>query len=233
MNDYIDSIIDHMQVRPNQTLAEEVYLAMRQAIIQGHIMEGQRINEKELSSRAHISRTPIREALHRLTEEKLISYVPHVGAVVTRITPADVAEIFEIRIVLDRLATFHAMQNMQAADFDALDQLLTETEAANQESDIPTVIHGFEAFNNFIYQQSQMPHLILIVSRLRDYLKHLRDVSLNGQERRNKALQEHREIYELMREQNRPELGRILAEHLTYSKTFILSEMAQGQQHAN
>ncbi|MCH4169737.1 MAG: GntR family transcriptional regulator [Lactobacillus sp.] len=225
MSDYIDVIINNMEIKPRQTLAEEVYLGMRKSIIQGQILSGQRINEKEFSTRAHISRTPIRVALHRLAEEGLVEYVAHIGAVVSQITAKDVEEIFEIRIALDRLATFNAMTNMSPEDYEALNQLLLATEAANAQDDIPTVIRGFEDFNNFIYQASNMPHLVMIVARLRDYLKRLRDVSLSGADRRAKALVEHRHIYELMLEQNRPELGRVLTEHLAYSKTFILEEM--------
>lgn len=228
MKDYIDIIMAHMEVKPNQTLAEEVYLGMRKTIIQGHLLSGQRINEKEFSNRAHISRTPIRVALHRLADERLIEYVTNVGAVVSQITAEDVEEIFDIRIVLDRLATFKAAENMVQADFDRLNQLITQTEAFNAKGDVAAVIQGVENFNELIYEFSNMPHLVMIVGQLRDYLKRLRDVSLNGEARRVKALAEHRQIYELMLEKNRPELGQLLAEHLTYSKTFILSEMAQN-----
>lgn len=226
MNDYIDMILKHMEPKPNRTLAEEVYLGMQSAIINGDILAGQRINEKEFSTRAHISRTPIRVALHRLADEKLIEYVTNVGAVVSGIKPEDVEEIFEIRIVLDRLATFKAVDNMTSKDFDDLNQLLIQTEHDNDAGDVPAVIAGVEQFNQAIYHYSNMPHLVLIIGQLRDYLKHLRDVSLNGVPRRSKALAEHRRMYELMREKNRPELGQLLAEHLTYSKTFILNEMA-------
>ncbi|GBG95882.1 GntR family transcriptional regulator [Ligilactobacillus salitolerans] len=225
---YNKDIFANLEVKPDQTLSETVYHALRAAIVSGQIPAGERINEKALSDSAHISRTPIREALHRLADEKFVEIISHAGAVVSRITEQDVEEIFELRIALDRIATFHAMQNMTEDQFQTLGNLLKETSSLNDEDNLTEVIKNFGKFNNYIYECSNMPRLTMIVSGLRDYMQRLRDVSLYEKARRDKALHEHFLIYEGMVEKNRPVVGQILTEHLTYAKMYLLSEMEQN-----
>lgn len=224
-NEYTDNIFSTMELRPDQTLAETVYHALRAAIVAGKIPAGTHINEKALSSKAHISRTPIRDALHRLADESFVEIISHSGAVVSRITSQDVEEIFEIRIVLDRLATFHAMDNMGKKEFKILKELLDQTTSLNDSDQLEQVIQYFGYFNDYIYKCSNMPRLSMIVSNLRDYVQRLRDVSLYGKKRRDKALHEHYLIYEAMLEKNHAFAGQILTEHLTYAKLYLLSEM--------
>jgi len=87
-----------MESRPIREIAYEV---LKHAIITGEIPAGERIVETEYADRLHISRTPLREALRRLTTEGLLEALPKRGLRVTSPTEAEIAELFECRSMIE------------------------------------------------------------------------------------------------------------------------------------
>ena len=84
---------------------EIAYRKIRDKIINGSLKPGQPITEEMLCSELDMSRTPIREALIRLQYENLVSIIERKGAIVNKITPQDVVEIFQIRLLIEPYAT--------------------------------------------------------------------------------------------------------------------------------
>lgn len=229
MDEYMENVIASIDLSQNKPLNEIVYEGVRSAIIRGLIPVGERINEKEYASQMNISRTPIRDALRRIEKEGLVEYIPRYGVIVKKISISDAEEIYKIRKSLDVLATKNAMQLMTEEDFLELKFNLEKTTIANENNEIEKVIHLFSEFNEMIYDYSQMPLLKSIVIKLREYVKRFRDISLSGEERRNKALNEHWLIYKLMKNQQYEAIGPLIEEHLDYSKKFIINEMIYTQ----
>ena len=95
----------------NTNLREQIYDILKNMIVHREIQPGEKINEDRVAKETGVSRTPIREALCRLENEKIIEMIPRRGAFVIRQTEATVREVLEIREVLEglvtRLATIH------------------------------------------------------------------------------------------------------------------------------
>jgi DNA-binding GntR family transcriptional regulator len=89
------------------TLAEQAYVDLRERIMSGRLPAGQRLMPEELASTLAISPTPIKEALHRLATDGLVEAETRRGAVVRRITRADVAELYEARLLVEGYALRH------------------------------------------------------------------------------------------------------------------------------
>ncbi len=83
---------------------EEVYDVLRRAIVTGRLPEGERLVEARLAQALSISRTPVREALHKLEHDDLVIPLPTRGFVVRRITARDVGELFQLRVLLEPTA---------------------------------------------------------------------------------------------------------------------------------
>jgi DNA-binding FadR family transcriptional regulator len=64
----------------------QVYAALREAIVRAELEPGRQLSENELAGRLGVSRTPVREALVRLRDERLVEIVPQLGTFVTRIS---------------------------------------------------------------------------------------------------------------------------------------------------
>lgn len=229
MHDYMEEIMELVDLKQNLPINESVYNGLRQAIIKGIIPAGERINEKEYAERLNISRTPIREALRRLETEQLVERIPGFGTVVKKITVGDAIEIFKIRKVLEVLATTNAMHNMTEEDYAELRRLLERTDEANNEGDVRLVTELFGEFNAMIYRFSRMPRLAQIVTSLSEYLKRFRDISMRAKARRDKAISEHWMIYEGMLARDEERINMIIVKHLDYSKDHIIMEMVEGE----
>ncbi|MGP6147007.1 GntR family transcriptional regulator [Jeotgalibaca sp. A122] len=225
----MEAVIKLVDLKQNLPINESVFNGLRQAIIQGIIPAGDRINEKEYAERLNISRTPIREALRRLEKEQLVEKIPGYGTVVKKITVGDAIEIFKIRKVLEVLATTNAMHIMSEEDYAELRELLERTDEANNNDDVKLVTELFGEFNAMIYRFSKMPRLAHIVTALSEYLKRFRDISLRGKARRDKAISEHWMIYEGMRDRDEERITLIITKHLDYSKDNIIMEMVEGE----
>ncbi|MGX7243656.1 GntR family transcriptional regulator [Enterococcus quebecensis] len=225
MSTVSEAVGKNLDLSVNEPLKELVYDAFRKTIILGEIPAGQRINEKEFSEVMNISRTPIRYALQKLVAEDLVDHVPGVGIIVKGISINDAHEIYAIRKSLDVLATITAMKVMTNKDFEELKKLLEETEQLNEQNEIDQVLKKFSDFNDLIYEKSKMLRLKSIVMKLREYLVYFRDISIRSKNRRDKALNEHWQIYNCMKNQEEAQLGLLIEEHLDYSQTFIIKEM--------
>lgn len=224
MDDYIGEIIKATDASQYLPLNEMVYNGLRKAIIDGRVPIGIRINEKEYADRMNISRTPVREALKRLEAEDLVEYIPRFGVIVKKINRADIIEIYQIRVALDVLATDNAMKIMTEEQFDEMKALLELTEERNRNGNIDGVIELFTAFNTMIYKNAKMPRLISILAKLQEYLLRFRDISIRGEARRRKALDEHWLIFRAMKNKDEKQVSMIIEEHLLYSMQFIIAE---------
>ena len=74
---------------------------LRQALLNGDLLPGERLLTAQLSERFQVSPTPLREALHRFAGEGLVEFVPQRGARVTELSAADSRELTELRLLLD------------------------------------------------------------------------------------------------------------------------------------
>lgn len=82
---------------------------LRRAILSGDLKPGERLLTAQLSESFSVSPTPLREALHRFAGEGLVEFVPQRGARVTALSPADSAELTELRSLLEPVAVAHAI----------------------------------------------------------------------------------------------------------------------------
>jgi DNA-binding GntR family transcriptional regulator len=84
-----------------KTLAQSAYEALRVLILSGELKPGERLVERELARRVNVSRTPLREALQRLERDGLAANKPGLGYVTVAFDPRVVADIYELREVLE------------------------------------------------------------------------------------------------------------------------------------
>lgn len=232
LDEYFEDLVALIDLSQNKPLNQSVYEGLRTAIIKGVIPVGERINEKEYSLRLNISRTPIREALRRIEEEGLVEYIPRYGTVVKKVTKADVEEIFKIRVVLEILATTNAMRVMTDEQYDEMKELLDCTDELNRQGELKQVIELSGEFNQMLFRFSNMPRLESILIKLKAYLSRFRDISLNDAKRRERALREHRFIYENMRNNNEEFVNMLIREHLDHSRKFILFQLEKEENEA-
>jgi DNA-binding GntR family transcriptional regulator len=105
---------------PEGTKADELALALEQAIVRGELAPGQVLRQDDLSERYGVSRTPVREALRRLAALGLVSFEPNRGVRVRTLSREELREAFLVRAELESLATEMAVPHFGAAELEAL-----------------------------------------------------------------------------------------------------------------
>lgn len=117
---------------------ERVYDELKQAIIKNELKSGEILNERHLAVTLGISRTPVREALQWLEREGWVETEPCKGAWVRRFTDQDIADIYQIRRVMEPLAIALAVPRMGAAEDRHLSELLERQKCATKVVDHKT-----------------------------------------------------------------------------------------------
>lgn len=108
----------------DNTLSGQTTIALREAIVTGQILPGEKLNEPKLAKQHSVSRGPLREAIRRLVSMGLVEHKPHVGASVIPLEVNRVIELYEVREALEGMAASLAATHMSEEGIGELKQLL-------------------------------------------------------------------------------------------------------------
>lgn len=178
----------------SQSLEEMVFSRLEEEILDGSLQRGDSLGEISLSKRLGVSRTPIRGALHRLSEEGLVDIAPNKGAKVVGINKEDLIDIYRIRERLEGLASALAAKRINE---DALAKLRETVEIAEfyiSKNDTEHLKELDTVFHKEIYKASGSRFLEHTLSELHKKIKLYRKRSLSVPGRLEKSLLEHKEI---------------------------------------
>ncbi|WP_424939039.1 GntR family transcriptional regulator [Aliiroseovarius sp. S253] len=119
-----------------QSLPDVIANDLRERILSGELSEGEVIRQEALADEYDVSRMPIREALKRLDSEGLVHLTNNRGASVVKHSIAEIAEIFDLRILVEVDLFKRAIPNMTQADFDLCEDILDKMETSYDEDDV-------------------------------------------------------------------------------------------------
>jgi len=130
-----NSIADIDEAAESTTLAQRSFDSIKADIISGQIAQGSKIVESDLALKYGISRGPLREAIHRLEQMKLVIRIPHAGSRVVTLDSKMMQDIYIARESLEGMAARLAARLMSDDEIAALSRLLDEHEASIGETD--------------------------------------------------------------------------------------------------
>lgn len=135
-----------------QLLRDQAFERLRDAIITGHFAPGARLIERDLCEKMGVSRTSIREVLRRLEAEKLIHVEPRRGPVVARVTRKQVAEIYEVRALLEAALVRRFAREASNDDIAALRLIYEDLRIAREAADVPAIVVLTRRFTEHMMQ---------------------------------------------------------------------------------
>lgn len=199
-------------ISERQTLSEQVFDTLKEAIVSGELPQGSKITEDQLAKQYGISRGPLREAIRRLESLRLLVRIPHAGTRVVTLTPEMMQEIYEIREALEGMSARLAASKMSDKEISELQSLLNHHEKSIMESQGKEYFQqeGDLDFHYCIARASNNQWLMqLLSSELYQLLRMCRQRSSQTPERPLRALKEHRQIVDAIANRD-PELAEIL-----------------------
>lgn len=176
-------------------IRDEVFFQIRKAIIRGDYKPGEKLQEEDLAEQLGTSRTPVREALRKLESERLVTYYPHRGTVVSEISNDEIDELFAVRTLIEVLIARRAAVKATPDDIKKLRAYLEKTECGD---DTDVILDSVEAFNEKIFQISGAERLTDLNRRIREYLQRLLISSHTEPRRKAEAAAEHMKIVEAL-----------------------------------
>ncbi|MFB0508055.1 MAG: GntR family transcriptional regulator [Thermodesulfobacteriota bacterium] len=214
--------------RGKEPLQERVYSHLRSAILSGSILPEERLVEELVARALEVSRTPVREALHKLEREGLIEHFPNRGFAVAKETESQVAEIFEIRAILEGYILRIACESATDDFLSELKSLLEKAERCFTESKIEELHRINTMFHDrIIYQVSGRVRLKSLVKDLTEYVLRYRSATLQFPGGAERTLGWHEKII-LALETGDPDLcERIMRAHIEGAKTDAIRELME------
>ncbi len=200
---------------------------IRHRILTGQLKEGEQVRQEAIATELGVSRIPVREALRQLEAEGLITLVSHKGAEVTRLEPAEIAELFEVRVLLENWLFEQAIANIGEEELVAAEHLIEEMR------NDPAIEEWGSLnwkFHETLYNPARRLATMRILRRVHDnidrYVRLQITVTKDGQE---KAHREHQAIVDAAREGNTHVAVALLTDHINHVKDELLSSIAESK----
>jgi DNA-binding GntR family transcriptional regulator len=207
-----------------RSLGQSVFERLKRAIIQGDFGPGSRLVESRLATALGISRTPVREAIHKLEREGLLRQDPNRGFFVAGLGRADIEETFGIRSVLESYAARLAAVRHQEGDLQVLKEKLRDYQGCLDRGDLGALPQINTEFHDLLYRLSRSPRLIKMIHDLRDYIYRYRVVILKVKAMAELSNSDHRSMLEAMRARDAEGVEKLVREHILRGQDIVLRE---------
>jgi DNA-binding GntR family transcriptional regulator len=225
----MENVTGGIRVGKRKSLREEVYDSLKKSILHGKLKAGQRLIEETLAHQIGISRTPVREAFHKLERDDLVTRLPKGGFAVREFTKEDVEEIFGIRSALESYAAYLATFHIPPERISILEKKIEESERALENGDDEKVVQLHTEFHDLLYKSCKSKKLTEMINNFRDYFYRYRSALLHTKEGFTYSLESHRQMLEAMRNKNARLVEKLVRKHLERGKEIVLREIDEGR----
>lgn len=198
-----------------QTVTGAAVEELRRRILSGSVAAGEALRQDALAREFGISRIPIREAFRQLSAEGLVTLHPHRGAVVTALSASDIAELFDLRAMLEPDLIRRAVPRLQQSDFLRAEHILAEYAEAIRTGDVDAWGELNTEYHLALYQAADRSRTLEVVRMLLANTDRYTRVQLamsEGATARAKA--EHAALLELCRSGDADGAAQLTLEHV-------------------
>jgi DNA-binding GntR family transcriptional regulator len=207
--------------RHDESLGDFAYRVMREAVRSGRFRPGEHLREADVARWLGISRTPVREAFHRMVSERLLVEGPWNGVMLAELGADELKQLYAVREALEGTAAALAAEHATKAEVDLLFQIAA-TEA--EEKDNPerlVVING--ELHQALYRAAHNPYLLASINTVVDALGLLRHSTFVLPGSIESAHRDHLRILRAIRDGKRRDAEQAAREHVRNSLALRLS----------
>lgn len=214
------------RIRRYATTPDLIAESLRDEILRGEIPPGQPLRQEELAERFGVSRLPVRDALMRLEAQGLVHVFPNRGAFVISLSPDEVREIYEMRILLEGDLLERAVPRMSDDDWRRIDAASAESvRTANG----PEWVEGDWKFHRALYEPAGRTRQLAMIEQLRGTVARFWTVRSALPDRASEWLADHDAIVEACRARASVAARRRLESHLRRVMELVLARIAEQE----
>lgn len=195
------------------SLADQVFQKLEEDIVSGFYPKGEILTELKLVEELGVSRTPIREALRRLEQERLIQETGK-GSEVLGITLEDLVDIMDIRLCIEGLAAYYASKNLTPESLETFRQISQLQDFYYSQGNIEALRQMDDRFHNAIYELCGRPVLRDTLQPLHRKAQRYRKKSIEDEKRLACSIAEHKAIFEAIAEGKADIAAQVTTRHI-------------------
>lgn len=200
------------------SLTDEIVDIIRERILKGEYKIGEKIKENQIASELRVSRTPIREAFKQLENEGLIDYIPNRGCFAKGFTRRDIEDLYAVRKALEILAVEWAVNRINQAEIDKLQEQSDLMEFYTARKDGKKVLEIDSDFHAVIYNASGSRFMAQVLRSYKEYIDQTRKVIFDERDYLEEIFQEHKAVLEAVKNRDVEGAKEAMAKHLDGSK---------------
>ncbi|HEV7846553.1 MAG TPA: GntR family transcriptional regulator [Thermoleophilaceae bacterium] len=195
----------------HRTLDAFVVDELRERIVSGELEAGTKIDQQALAEELGVSRMPVREALRRLSAEGFVELLSHRGAVVVQLSDEEIIEVYEMRGVLQGLASRLAVPNYTDQDVAQIKQLLAKMDATR---DVSAWTELNQEFHRHIEAPAGAHRLDELIERLTLQCAPYLQISVHFLQAQSSPQELHHDIYDAVEKRDPEALEAAVRAHL-------------------
>lgn len=205
-----------------KSLGQHVFENLKQAIIKGDLSPGQRLVENRLAETLGISRTPVREAIHKLEREGYLGKRPRGGFIVLGLDSIDIEETFGIRGVLEGYAARLAAVKHAEKDLEPLEGQIRIFQQHLDNGDLDILPAVNTEFHDMLYALSKSPRLVKMINDLRDPIFRFREMILKDAQLAAISNADHRQMLAYIQRRDAKGVEKLVREHLMRGQAAVI-----------
>jgi DNA-binding GntR family transcriptional regulator len=210
------------------TRSEAVAGELRRMIKSGELAPGMHLRQADIAARFGMSTTPVREAFMILAREGVVRQDAHRGVVVFEPSLEELTETYEIREVLEALATELAAKRLKDDDLEALDAIVEQMRSAKP----ARYVELNSDFHRRIYDAADRPRLLEMIEQLRDIASSYIELTVReyDPDYRDQVQREHEAIRDALRKRDAKRAGRLVRDHLRHNARQVATLVEHAKQ---
>lgn len=196
-----------------RSLSSDVAEYIKEKILNGQLNPGERINETKLKNELGISQTPIREAVHRLAGQGILTTISNRGAQVKTLTNEDIFEIYSTRAVLEGLAIRLAVKNATAEEVDTIVQFYEGMKKDEKNPEVKSLSEQSAYIHQYIYQLSKHSLLQFMYKSI-SFQVSLVNRILGKKYTKEREVAEHKELIDALTRRDPDHAEEVMRDHI-------------------
>lgn len=201
------------------TVREKAYGYLKEKVLSGSFVPGERLTEEHLADQLGVSRTPVREALHKLELEGLVKPLESRGFCVPLDSVEEMEEIFEIRAILEGYALRSVCQVITEEEIEKLDQFVDKAESALEKQKREDVFQYNTEFHDAIHScLSHKTRLVSLMVDMRKYVLRYRKNTLDYLNGARRSLDGHKKLILALKLKDPGLCEQMMREHVREAK---------------
>jgi len=204
-----------------QTKSKLIYEELKKDIISGKYKPNERIIISDIAKEFGASNIPVREGFKLLESEGFIKFTPYVGAIVTGLDLEDIKKNFQIRTLLEGLATRMAAERLEKEDWEKLTGIIKRSERSIQMERYDELASLNRQFHDIIYSSCGNEYLKKIIFDLWDFSLRTRGVFTIVTAWARKSVQEHKKVLNALMKRDGATAEKLIITHMENSLSTI------------